>query len=145
MIALDAKIKTTKKVIEAEKFFAVNGYRTTVLDTDEIVTEVQVPAPAAGTRSAFVKFALRKSIDFPIVNCAAVINDKAARICLNALFNLPYRATAAEEAITGKTINEANAEAAGEAAMSGAKPLATNKYKVQIAKVMVKRAILACK
>ena len=145
LIALDAKIKTTKRVIEAEKFFAVNGYRTNVLDTDEIVTEIQVPAPAAGTRSAFVKFALRKSIDFPIVNCAAVINGKAARICLNAVFNLPYRATAAEAAITGKTINEANAEAAGEAAMSGAKPLATNKYKVQIAKVMVKRAILACK
>ena len=144
LIALDAEIKTTKRVIEAEKFFAVKGYKTTVLDANEIVTEIQVPTPASGTKSAFIKFALRKSIDFPIVNCAVMINGGSARICLNAIFNKPYRARAAEEAIAGKSIDEANAEAAGEAAVSGAVVLEANRYKVQIAKVMVKRAILAC-
>jgi NADPH-dependent glutamate synthase beta subunit-like oxidoreductase len=144
LIALDAKIKTTKRVIEAENFFEVKGYRTTVLDADEIVIEVQIPTPASGTRSAFLKFALRKSIDFPIVNCAAMTDGKGVRICLNGVFNRPYRARAAEEAITGKPINEANAEAAGEAAVSNAVVLESNRYKVQIAKVLVKRAILAC-
>jgi NADPH-dependent glutamate synthase beta subunit-like oxidoreductase len=144
LIALDAKIKTTKRLIEAEKFFAVKGYRTTVLDANEIVTEIQIPTPASGTKSAFIKFALRKSIDFPIVNCAVMINGEATRICLNAIFNKPYRARAAEEAMAGKPINETNAEAAGEAAVSGAVVLEANRYKLQIAKVMVKRAILAC-
>jgi NADPH-dependent glutamate synthase beta subunit-like oxidoreductase len=144
LIALDAKIRTTKRVIEAENFFEVKGYRTTVLDADEIVTEIQIPAPASSTRSTFIKFALRKSIDFPIVNCAAMIDRKGVRVCLNGVFNRPYRARAAEEAIAGKPINEANAEAAGEAAVSNAVVLESNRYKVQIAKVLVKRVILAC-
>jgi xanthine dehydrogenase YagS FAD-binding subunit len=50
-----------------------------------------------------------------------------------------------EEAIVGKGITEETAEAAGEAAVSGAEPMTDNAYKVQIAKIMVKRTILACK
>jgi xanthine dehydrogenase YagS FAD-binding subunit len=147
LIALDAKVKTSKRTINAEDFFHVEVIKTTVLDDDEVVTEIQVPAPAG--KSAFVKFALRKSIDFPIVNCAAMITSSgrtasAARICLNAVYVKPYRATKAEEAIVGKPIDEASAEAAGSAAVSNAKPLPHNNYMVQIAKTLVKRAILAC-
>ena len=122
-----------------------NGVQSTVLENDEIVTEIQLPKLAAGVKCAFIKFALRKSIDFPIVNCAAAIGGKTAKICLNAVYNKPYRATKAEIAIKGKAINEANAEAAGSAAVSDAVGLHYNKYKIQIAKTMVKRAILACK
>jgi len=145
LVALDAKIKTSKRTINAEDFwdFKVDG--ATVLDADEIVTEIQVPTPASGSKSSFIKLAIRKSIDFPVVNCAAAISGESARICLNAVFNKPYRATAAEAAIAGKTIDEANAEAAGTAAVSGNMPLGENKFKVQIAKTLVKRAILACK
>jgi xanthine dehydrogenase YagS FAD-binding subunit len=150
LVALNAKIVTSKKTIDAEKFWAVKFPGSTVLDADEIVTEIQVPTPAAGVKSAFVKFALRTSIDFPIVNCAAAIGGGDARICLNAVYNLPYRATKAEDAIKGKTIDVTNAEAAGTAAVSGAMALPAigkapgNKWKIQVAKVMVKRAILAC-
>lgn len=148
LIALDARIKTSKRLINAEDFFQVEVIKTTVLDDDEIVTEIQIPTPAG--KSAFIKFALRKSIDFPIVNCAAMLTSSkgkvtAARVCLNAVYVKPYRATKAEEAIVGKPIDEANAEAAGSAAVSDAKPLTHNTYMVQIAKTMVKRAILACK
>jgi xanthine dehydrogenase YagS FAD-binding subunit len=148
LIALGAKIKTSKRTINAEDFFEVEVMKTTVLDTDEIVTEIQVPTPAPDTRSAFTKFALRKTIDFPIVNCAAMVTTsegqvRAARICLNAVYVKPYRAMKAEEEMAGKAINEANAEAAGSASVSDAKPLTHNTYMVQIAKIMVKRAILA--
>jgi len=143
LIALDAKIVTSKRTINAEDFFEVGVAKTTVLDADEIVTEIQVPTPAG--KSAFIKLALRKSIDFPIVNCATMIADGTARICLNAVYNKPYRATAAEEAIAGQAINEANAEAAGSAAVADAMTMPANKYKAQIAKTLVKRTILACK
>ena len=53
--------------------------------------------------------------------------------------------TAAEEVISGQTIDEANAKAAGEEAIKDAEALSMNKYKIQIAKTLVKRAILACK
>ena len=121
--------------------------RTTVLDDDEIVIEIQIPTPVDGIKSAFSKFALRKSIDFPIVNCAAMITGStgkvsAARICLNAVYVKPYRGIKAEEAIIGKEINNASAEAAGSAAVSDAKPLNDNAYMVQLAKILVKRTIL---
>ncbi|MFH1240917.1 MAG: FAD binding domain-containing protein [Pseudomonadota bacterium] len=149
LIAMNGYIKTSKRTIRAENFFQVEVSKTTVLDDDEIVTEIQVQTPVDGTKSSFFKFALRKSIDFPIVNCAAMIRSSAgrvdeARVCLNAVYVKPYRAIGAEEAIIGKEINEINTEAATDAAVSDAKPLADNKYMVQIAKMLVKRAILAC-
>jgi len=142
LVALNATIKTSKREIPVEEFWAVKIPGSTVLDDDEIVTEIQVPAFSG--KSAFVKFALRSTIDFPIVNCAAAIDGSSARICLNAVHNNPYRATKAEESIAGKAINVDNAEAAGAAAIQGNIPLSMNKWKVQVAKAMVKKAILAC-
>jgi CO/xanthine dehydrogenase FAD-binding subunit len=150
LIALDAKIVTTKRTIKAEDFWVADrGLKPTLLENDEIITEIQIPRPMADVKSAFLKFAMRKSIDFPIVNCAAAIESadgvvRSARICLNAVYSNPYRAIKAELAIRGKSINEDNAEAAGIAAVSDAIPLPYNKFKIQIAKTLVKRTILAC-
>lgn len=144
LVALDARIKTTKRTIIAEDFWDVRVASCTVLDTDEIVTEVQIPAPDVGARSAFVKFALRKSIDFPIVNAAVFVGGGAARICLNAVAPKPYRATKAEQVIAGKSIDSRNTGAAGAAAVADSRPLEANRYKVQIAKVLVERALLEC-
>jgi len=75
-----------------------------------------------------------------------VANGKvtAARICLNAVAVVPYRTLQAEKVITGKAIDEALAGEAGQAAVAEAKPLEHNKYMVQVARTIVKRAILAC-
>ena len=150
LIASDAKIKTSKRTIAAEDFFLVDNQRTTCLDDDEIVTAIQVPAITNGTKSTYIKFSLRTSIDFPIVNCAALIGTSkgkvdTARICLNAVYVKPYRAVKAEEKITGKEISDENALSAAEAAISDAKPFADNGYMIDITKIMIKRAILACK
>lgn len=145
LVAMRARIETTKKAVDAEEFFQVKGIKTTILDDDEILIEIQIPAPSIGGRSAFAKFALRKAIDFPVVNCAVAIEGEEARICLNAVYNMPYRVTEAEKVIVGRAVDEAAAEAAGEAAIADARPLESNLYKVQIAKTLVKRAILACR
>jgi xanthine dehydrogenase YagS FAD-binding subunit len=144
LVALNASVVTSKRTIPIDDFFEVKIPKSTVLDDDEIVTEIQVPEPASGVKSAFVKFANRTEIDFPTVNCAAAIGDGTARICLNSVYNNPYRATGAEGAMAGQTIDAASAEAAGAAAVTGAMALSNNKYKIQLAKIMVKRAILAC-
>jgi len=65
------------------------------------------------------------------------------RVCLNAVAPKPYRAVKAEAVIAGKAITEELAEAAGAAAVEGANPFEANRYKVQIAKTMVKRALLS--
>ncbi len=150
LIALNAGVMTTKRMIKLEDLFQVDVAKTTILDPDEMITEIHVPEPSAESRSAFLKFAIRKAIDFPIVNCAAMISTAAgkitsARICLNAIAVKPYRAVKAEEAILKKTIDEGIAEEAGKAAMADAKPMERNGYMVQIARVLIKRAILACR
>lgn len=145
LIALDAKVVTDQRTIDAEKFFAVKTPGNTVLEKDEVIKEIQVPAPPKGAKSAFIKFAFRKAIDFPIVNCAVMIGGKNPRICLNAVAPRPYRSEKAEEAMKGKRVNEKNAAAAGEAAVKDVKsfPKAAM-FKKQVAKTLVKRAILSC-
>ena len=129
----------------SELVITVKVPASTVLQPGEIVTEIQIPAPAAGVKTAFIKFAYRKSIDFPVVNCAVSVGGDEPRVCLNAVAPVPYRALKAEELLKGKEITEELAEAAGEAAVIGAQPDEDNRFKVQISKVMVKRALLSIK
>jgi NADPH-dependent glutamate synthase beta subunit-like oxidoreductase len=148
LVALDAKIKTTKRTVEAANFFAAKTMKSTMLDPDELVTELQIPTPKPSSRQIFIKFRLRKSIDFSIVAVASVIkmdsgkvND--ARIVLGAVAPIPLRIKEVEDFLKGRETNEEVAEAASAIAVKGANPLAKNKYKVQITKALVKRVILA--
>jgi len=145
LVALDAKIRTNRRLIPAENFWDAAIPGSTVLAVDEIVTAIEIPTPNDGIKSAFIKFAIRKSIDFPIANCAAAIGNGEARICLNAVYNKPLRAAKAEETIRGKAVTEEIADAAGAASVETAMilPGERNKWKIQIARTMVKRAILA--
>lgn len=148
LVALGSTIKTTKKSIEAEDFFTVRPMSTTVLDADELVTGIFVPAPKSGTRFAFQKFRIRNSIDFPILSVASVLTFdgaviKDARIVLGAVAPIPIRAVSVEEFLIGRTANEETAEAAGIIASTQTFPLAKNRYKVQILKGLIRKAILA--
>jgi xanthine dehydrogenase YagS FAD-binding subunit len=150
LVAMGASIVTTKKTWAAADFFVIKGEQINSLDPDEIVTEIQVPALAGGTKSSYLKFAFRKAIDFPLVSCAAVVTSAAgtvskASIVLGGVYNSPKRATDAETSITGKAVSTTTADAAGAATATAAtaSALPANKYKVQIAKTMIKRALLA--
>ena len=141
LIALGAKVVTTKRTLDAEEFFQVNVLSNTKLDKDEIITEIQIPVKAE--KSTYKRFAFRKSIDFPVVNVAiSETADKQYRVCLNAVAPVPHRCYEAEKVLNGKDITPELAEAAGEAAVIGAEPFEANKYKIQIAKTLVKRTLL---
>ncbi|MDR1206082.1 MAG: FAD binding domain-containing protein [Peptococcaceae bacterium] len=143
LVALRAVIVTDRRQVDAEDFFTAGLPDCTVLDFDEVVTEIRIPAPVRIGVSAFVKFAFRKSIDFSVVSCAVDLGGDSPRVCLGGAAPAPFRAYAAEALLSGKPMDAALAEAAGEAAVSGAKPFESTRYKVQLAKVMVKRALLA--
>ena len=143
LVALDAKIVTTVRTIGAEEFFAVKKPGNTILEGNEIITEIIVPRPAEGSKSVFMKFALRKAIDFPLVNCAVSTGGDGPRICLGAVAPKPYRAFKAEAVIAGRKMDAALAQAAGEAAVIDARPFPSSRHKAQIAKTLVKRALLS--
>ena len=54
----------------------------------------------------------------------------------------PYAATSADQFLAGKSLDEKTAEEAGREALTSAKPLSQNGYKVKLAQVAVKRALL---
>jgi xanthine dehydrogenase YagS FAD-binding subunit len=143
LVALGASIVTNKKTWAAADFFVPLGEQINSLAEGEIVTEIQVPTPASGTKSAYHKFAFRKSIDFPLVSAAVVVGGSTASIVLGGVHNSPKVATASQDSIKGKAIDATSAAAAGDAAAQGAVALAKNAYKIQIAKVVVKKALLA--
>jgi xanthine dehydrogenase YagS FAD-binding subunit len=66
----------------------------------------------------------------------------SAKVVLGHVAPTPWEATQAEAALKGKSISAATAEAAGKAAVAGAKPLSQNGYKVTLARLAVKRALL---
>lgn len=139
LIALGAVIVTSKREVSAEGFFAANGFKSCILEDGEIVTQVRVPK---SRKSVFEKFALRKSIDFPIVNCAAAYGgDGKVRLAMGGVYPAPVRLTAAEKAVE-KGITEAAAAKAGDDAMADAAPLSGNAYKIEIARTMVRRTLL---
>jgi xanthine dehydrogenase YagS FAD-binding subunit len=146
LIALDASIVTSNRTLKAEDFF--DGFADTVLDSDEIVTEIQVPAPPSGSKSAFAKASIRRAIDFALASAAILISPASgtitdARVALGGVSPAPRRATEAEDALTGSSLSEATAQAAADAAVGDAVPLPYNKYKISVTKGVIKRALLA--
>jgi xanthine dehydrogenase YagS FAD-binding subunit len=112
------------------------------------VKEIVIPRIDRPSVQKFFKFTLRKPIDFAIVSVASIITIeegicKDARIALGAVASAPIRAKSAEKEIIGRLINEDAAADVAELAVSSAKPLSKNAYKVQILKTLVNRSILS--
>jgi xanthine dehydrogenase YagS FAD-binding subunit len=154
LIALGATVRLTgpngKRELPLDKFFLIPksaNEREHDLKPNEIVTEIIVP-PLAGARAATYEVRQKEAMDWPLALAAVVLNLKAnkvtsARVLLGAVAPIPWRSPDAEAALVGKTINEDVAQAAGVAAVTGAKDLGHNGYKIQLARVVVKRAIMA--
>lgn len=139
LVALGATVVTTKREVPAEEFFGAHGHRSNVLEDGDVVKEFRVPK---AEKSAFQKFALRKSIDFPVVNCAVAATGGETRVVLGGVHPAPWRSKEAEEAVAAGVTADSAAKA-GEAAVSVAKPLGKNAYKVDIARTLVKRTLEA--
>ena len=142
----DGKIRQ----VPVEEFFILpsdNPRRENVLNHGEIVTEVFVPAPARGTRSTYIKFKEKDSMDWAIsavavsarTDAAGVIQD--VRVVLGGVAPKPWRSPEAEAVLKGKPFSKQTANTAAEAALVKASPLARNAYKVPLTRVLVRRAV----
>jgi xanthine dehydrogenase YagS FAD-binding subunit len=152
LIALGARVKVASakgpREIPAAKFFVVpkdDASREIALQPNEIITEIIVPA--AAVRSATYEVRQREALDWPLATASVALTMSgntvsSASIVLGHVAPTPWEATQAAGALKGKSISEATAEEAGKAAVAGAKPLSQNAYKVTLAKVAVKRALL---
>lgn len=118
------------------------------LDPGEILAEVRIPKPKSGTRGTYLKFRERGCGDFAVVSAACsgrVLGGKVAevRLVLGGVSPVPWRARKAEDMLAGKKPGkELFAEAAG-AVLSEAAPLSGNRYKVQVARALIVKALMA--
>jgi len=117
-----------------------------VLAPDELLTHVILPGPGA-VKSGHYEVRYKASHDWPIAFATVLLGFNgatvhSARVVMGAVAPIPWRSPAAEQALVGKAITEQTAAAAADAALLDARPLSQNAYKIDVAKVAVKRAIL---
>ena len=152
LIALGAKIRLLgpqgSRELPLEKFFVTpqaEGEREHDLKPTEIITEVMVP-PAQGL-SAFYEVRQKAQFDWPLATAGVVLRMSghtisSARVVMGQVAPIPWVSPEAEQALAGKAVSEEVADNAGLAAVQKATPLSHNAYKVTLARVAVKRAVL---
>lgn len=157
LVALDAEVELVSAAsgarrLSLESFYTLPSQgdvtRETVLRPDELLTHVSIPAPAAGTRSTYVKFKERGSYDFALASVALVVTVEGgvvrrARLVLGGVAPTPWRVPAAEAALVGSRLDDETARKVADLALRGAEPLEGNAYKVPLTKALVVRAVRA--
>ena len=152
ILALDAEIVATgargARTIPAGQFFV--DRLTTALKPNEIVTEVRVPVLARGTGAAYAKHPHPAS-GYAVVGVAAVVavsggKCQRAAIGITGVAGKAYRATAVEQALVGKPLDETSVANAAAHAADGADPqgdlYASGQFRAHLATVYTKRAVL---
>jgi xanthine dehydrogenase YagS FAD-binding subunit len=153
LTALDAQmvIRSARgeRVVAAENYWIGPGIditRMNVLQPNELLVAIRIPATMAGAQFYFEKVRDRQVWDFPLVNVAAAFkpsgsNIGEARLVVNAVAATPRRLKNVEAFVVGKPRNEETAAAAGQMAVQGAQTLKHNGYKVPLMRNLVKRAV----
>src|SRR5438552_11475331 len=126
-----------ERVVNAEDYWVGPGIditRMNVLQPNEILTAIRIPATMAGAQFYFEKVRDRQVWDFPLVNIASAIKPNGSnigecRLVVNAVAATPRRLKNVELAIIGKPRNADTAKMAGDLAVQGAQTLRHNGYK----------------
>jgi carbon-monoxide dehydrogenase medium subunit len=150
LMALKANVVVSSvkgnRTLPIEDFFL--DYFESALEPGELLTEIQIPAPAPKTGTAYTKFNIIKS-DLATAGVAVSVtlstNDTCedVRIALGAVAPVPKRAVKAEDILRGKKITDSLLQQAGEIASTEAEPIsdiyASDEYRQELVKVLVKR------
>lgn len=156
LLALDAKIKIRsrkgERIVPIAEFFT--GVCRTVVAPNELVTEIQIPAPAANSSCIYYKYSIRKALDLAMVGVAAsvTVQDgvcKDVKIGLGAVAATPVRAKTAEGILLGKKLtDELINEAALAACEHDCSPItdmrATKEYRKEMVRILTRDAVKNC-
>jgi xanthine dehydrogenase YagS FAD-binding subunit len=122
----------------------------TILSPGELITGFVVPAGSWTRRSLYLKVRDRQSYEFGLATATVALDlngdrVREARVGLGGVAYRPWRAHAAEDALRGRTLDEAAATEAARAAFAGAHPREQNRYKVELGRRTLVRALLQAK
>ncbi len=126
------------------------GVRQTVLGPDELLVELVIPAPTGRCGGSYRRHTPRRELDIAVVGVASQITldgDRCtgARIALASVAPVPLRATAAEAALEGQTLNAETIERAGELAAEAARPISDQRgsadFRRHLVRVLTRRTL----
>ena len=121
--------------------------RDTNLEPGELITAVILPPAPFAKASVYLKLRDRASYAFALVSVAAAVEIadnriKTARLAMGGMAHKPWRFTEAESFLIGKAANTETFQQAAALALQGAKPLAYNGFKVELARRAIRRALV---
>jgi xanthine dehydrogenase YagS FAD-binding subunit len=153
LVALDASVRLvgpagTKTLPLSELYVlpAKDPKKETVLQQNEIVTEILIPSSPAGLVSSYRKVRARRSWDFALASVALTLTLRDgqvtyARVVLGGAAPTPWRSKEVEEAIAGKRLDAATIARAAEAAVAKAQPMEHNGYKIALFKGLIEEQL----
>ncbi len=120
----------------------------TVLEPGEIVTDIILPPPKEGLRSAYRKVRARRSWDFALAGMASAVvfeGDRVAdcRIVLSGAAPVPWRSREVEAVIRGRRLDADTAAKAADAALESAESMTHNAYKIPLFRGVIEQELLA--
>ncbi len=118
----------------------------TNLMNGELITSIEIPKNNFANKSYYLKVRDRASYAFALISVAAALEMdgnkiKSVRVAMGGVAHKPWRANETEKMLVGKEATEANFKLAAEAEMKNAKPLEHNKFKVELGKRAIVRAL----
>lgn len=155
LLALDAVVRIKggdgrERTMPLAEFHRLPGdtpQQDTNLQHGELIVAIELPESNFAKNSYYLKVRDRASYAFALVAVAAAVeldgsNIKQARVVLGSVAHKPWRSQEAEAALSGKPASAESFQRAADAAVAGAKPLAHNAYKVELAKRAIVRALM---
>jgi xanthine dehydrogenase YagS FAD-binding subunit len=155
LVALDAAVRIVgpdgTRTVLVEEFHVPAGRdfrRETVLEPDEIVTEILLPQPSPAVYSSYYKVRGRGSWDFAVAGVALALAFRdslvhSARVVLSGAAPVPWRCRDAEEVLTGERLDGTVAARAAQVAMADARALRHNGYKIPLFRGLIEEQLLA--
>jgi xanthine dehydrogenase YagS FAD-binding subunit len=153
LAALEAKIHVrgpkSTRAIAISDFHLLPGntpHRETVLEPGELITDVTLPPPLAGSKQVYLKLRDRTSYEFALASAAVVLsiadhNVTRAQIALGGVGTKPWRSPEAERALAGQAADATSFRKAAEVALRDAKPQSENGFKIELSKRCLAHAL----
>jgi xanthine dehydrogenase YagS FAD-binding subunit len=136
--------------VPASDFFVLprqNAAVENVLADDDVLVAIDLPAAKPGSRSHYFKVMDREAWTHAVVSAAVLLEMdgqvcRAAHVVLGGVAPIPWRLPAVEQMLAGQQVTEDLAARAAETAVSGARALSKNAYKIPMTKGVVRRTLL---
>lgn len=153
LIALGGRVKIFgsggEREVALKDFYRIpprEGEKEHLLQPDELLTEVLVPS-AGSLRTATYEVRQKEALDWPLATASVALEMdgnqvRRASVVLGHVAPVPWPSDAAAQALSGRPLNEETAQEAAAKAVEGARALSRNGYKIRLARVAVKRALL---